>query len=416
LDNDLRQGSYVLTGKRVLVLGSSFGGYHAALKLRKLLGKEHTVNVVSSSDSFTFLPSLPWVLTGRSNPDNLRLNIKRNYEKAGIEFTQDTIVRAEPEKNKVVGKNDAYGYDYLVAATGSELDFAAIPGFGPEGGYTHSIFNIEQAVSAQKALAKVVESGSGTLSFGNAQGASCLGPVYECAMGTEAMLRKKGIRHKFKIVLFTNEPSLGHFGVGGFGAMTRMLEDEFADRGIEYRLNSKIAGITPDHIEFDGGDKLKNDFCLGVPAFFGSHAYMDVKGLANPRGFILTDEFLANPTYKNIYAAGVSVAIAPPAPTPVPVGVPKTGQMTEVMAAKVAHNIWADITNNKKAIANDFGVVCVADGGDTAFLIGAKPLLPPRNRLIHKKSLFLHYGKLAFEKYYMTALKYGLPFPPGDLL
>ncbi|HEB73570.1 MAG TPA: sulfide:quinone reductase, partial [Nitrospirae bacterium] len=51
-------------GKKILVLGSSFGGYHCALNLRKLLGKEHSIQVVSSDDTFTFVPSLPWVVMG----------------------------------------------------------------------------------------------------------------------------------------------------------------------------------------------------------------------------------------------------------------------------------------------------------------------------------------------------------------
>jgi sulfide:quinone oxidoreductase len=143
---------------------------------------------------------------------------------------------------------------------------------------------------------------------------------------------------------------------------------------------------------------------------------MEAKGLANPRGFVLADDYLANPEYKNIYAVGVSLAIAPPAPTPVPVGVPKTGMMTEVMAKKAAHNIWADINNRPKIKGKDFGVVCIADGGDTAFFIGAKPLFSPRNRLIHKKGVYFHWMKEAFEKYYMAALKYGLPFPNADIL
>ncbi|MBI3793378.1 MAG: FAD-dependent oxidoreductase [Nitrospinae bacterium] len=405
-----------MSGKRILVLGSSFGGYHCAMNLRRLLGREHTVRVVSASPDFTFFPSLPWVVAGTKKPDSLRFDVSGNLKKAGIDFTRDTITKVEPGKNKAVGVAGEYDYDYLVAATGSELDFAAVPGLGPEAGHTHSIFGIEQAVSAQKALARVVESGSGTLSFGNAQGASCLGPVYETAMCVDSVLRKKKVRNRFKIVLFTNEPSIGHFGVGGFGAMTRMLEDEFADRDIEYLVNSKIAGVTPENIEFDGGAKIKNDFCLTVPAFYGSHAYMEAKGLANPRGFILTDDYLANQEYKNIYAVGVSLAIAPPAPTPVPVGVPKTGMMTEVMAKKAAHNIWADINNQEKIRAKDFGVVCIADGGDTAFFIGAKPLFSPRNRLIHKKGIHFHWMKEAFEKYYMVALRHGLPFPNPDFL
>lgn len=396
-------------GKQILVLGSSFGGYHSAIRLRKLLGKEHSIKVISSEDTFTFIPSLPWVMMGWREPSAIKFPVANSLRRKGIDFTQDTIVKADPDNNRVMGKQGEYHYDYLVAATGSELDFDAIPGLGPDKGHSHSIFSIEQALKAKNALKQIIDRGSGSLVFGNTQGASCLGPVYEVAMMVDTYLRQKKLRNKFKLSLFTNEPHLGHFGVGGFGKMTRMLEDEFADRDIEWKVNNKLSSVTPENIELDDGEILKNDFSLIVPAFYGSHAYMGIEGLSNPRGFIIGDDYLCNPKYQNIYTVGVSLAIAPPFKTTVPVGVPKTGQMTEEMAGVAAHNIAADIKGGSKRRGKDFDVICIADAGDTAFYLSASPLLPPRNKLVHTKSKKAHFMKIAFEKYYMASLRYGLP-------
>jgi sulfide:quinone oxidoreductase len=396
-------------GKQILVIGSSFGGYHSALNLRKLLGKKHSIKVVSREDVFTFIPSLPWVVMGWRNPAAIQFPIAKRLKRLGIEFVKDAIVKAEPDKNRVVGEKGEYNYDYLVAATGSELDFSAVNGLGPYEGFSDSIFSVEQALKARESLFKVIEKGSGSIVLGNAQGASCLGPVYEMAMMVDTYLRRKKTRSKFNISLFTNEPELGHFGVGGFGKMKRMLEDEFADRDIEWKLNSKIDAVTPEAVELEGGTKYKNDFSLIVPAFYGNHAYMDVEGLANPRGFLIADDYLENPKYRNVYAVGVSLAIAPPVPTPVPVGVPKTGQMTEAMAGIAAVNIAADIEGGAKVNGKNFSTLCIADGGDIGFYLYASPLLPPRDKLVHKKGKYAHWLKVAFEKYYMASLKYGLP-------
>jgi len=398
--------------KEIIVLGSSFGGYHCAIKLRKLLCARHSIRVISKEDCFTFIPSLPWVVAGWTDAASIQFNIVKKLASLGIGFTKDTIIKAEPDQNRVIGQLGEYNYDYLVAATGAELDFAAIPGLG---GHSHSLITIEQALKAKTALAETIASGSGSLIFGNAQGASCLGPVYEMAMITDTVLRGLGKRRHFKISLFTNEPSLGHFGVGGFGSMTGMLEDEFADRSIEWHTNAEIAEVTAGNVELKNGTKLKNDFSIIVPTFYGSHAYMGIEGLANPRGFLLADDYLANPKYRNIHAVGVSLAIAPPAPTQVPVGVPKTGQMTEKMAGIVAHNIAADIRGGEKVRGKDFSVMCIADAGDTAFLVAADPLFPPRDGLSHKKGIRFHWLKYAFEKYYMASLKYGLPMPKTNL-
>lgn len=45
---------------KVVVLGGSFGGLTAAFELKRLLGKEAEITVVSDDDRFVFLPSLPW--------------------------------------------------------------------------------------------------------------------------------------------------------------------------------------------------------------------------------------------------------------------------------------------------------------------------------------------------------------------
>ena len=80
-----------------------------------------------------------------------------------------------------------------------------------------------------------------------------------------------------------------------------------------------------------------------VPPFTGVDVVRDAEGLANPMGFIPVDDEYRHPAHRDVFAAGVAVAIAPPDPTPVPAGVPKTGQMTEVMAKVAARNIAADI-------------------------------------------------------------------------
>jgi len=396
-------------GKKILVLGSSFGGYHSALNLRKHLTREHSIKVVSSENEFTFIPSLPWVVMGWRKPSAIQFPVAGSLGRKGIDFVQDTIVRADPENNRVIGEKGEYEYDYLIAATGSELDYEAIPGLGPEKGHSYSIFSIKEALNARDALMGAIDKGAGSLVFGNAQGASCLGPVYEMAMMADAYLRRKRLRNRFKISLFTNEPHLGHFGVNGFGKMTRMLEDEFADRAIEWKVNCKLAQVTPEIVELEDGEKLKNDFSLIVPAFFGSHAYIGIEGLSNPRGFIPGDDYLANPKYQNVYAVGVTLAFPPPFETQVPVGVPKTGQMTEEMAGVAAHNIAADINGGQKKRGKDFSVICIADAGDTGFYLSASPLIPPRNKLVHKKGKRAHWMKIAFEKYYMASLRYGLP-------
>src|SRR4030067_1218671 len=100
--------------------------------------------------------------------------------------------------------------------------------------------------------------------------------------------------------------------------------------------------------------------------------------LGNPRGFIPVDKNSRNTKHKNIFAIGVAIAIAPPEATPVRTGVPKTGFMTVKMAKTAAATIVSDVIGKTPPMADELGVVCLMDMGNTAALMKAYPVLPPR--------------------------------------
>ncbi|MCJ7796490.1 MAG: sulfide:quinone reductase, partial [Thermoleophilia bacterium] len=62
---------------RVVVIGGSFGGVNAAYQLRRKLGDRVAVDVVSSDDSFLFMPSIPWVMMGWRRPERVSVPLAR---------------------------------------------------------------------------------------------------------------------------------------------------------------------------------------------------------------------------------------------------------------------------------------------------------------------------------------------------
>ena len=272
----------------------------------------------------------------------------RHSSADGIRFVHGEVKELDPQACEVRTASQTYPYDALVIASGAELDFAAVPGLGPEAGHTYSTFTRAEAVASRDALARVLAADKGRIVIGAAAGASCVGPAYEIAMMIDTVLKRARKRHRFSITFVTPEPFLGHFGVGGIGAAPRMVQDEFAERHIDSVVNARIAEAGPDRLTLADGSEHPFDFSLVIPAFLGSPFVRGVDGLANPRGFIAVTPHLASTKFANIYAAGVAVAIAPPGPTPVPVAVPKTGHMTELMAQAAARNIAAEFTGGVK--------------------------------------------------------------------
>jgi sulfide:quinone oxidoreductase len=134
-------------------------------------------------------------------------------------------------------------------------------------------------------------------------------------------------------------------GIGGMGKGQQMVEWYFKKLKIDWITNAAIKNVMPNEINLVDGRKIPYKFAIIIPPFKGVQAIRNPQGIGDERGFVTVNSRYQHPIYKNIYAAGVAVAVKPlpGLPTPVPCGVPKTGYMSEVMAKTAAHNIVADI-------------------------------------------------------------------------
>jgi sulfide:quinone oxidoreductase len=126
-----------------------------------------------------------------------------------------------------------------------------------------------------------------------------------------------------------------------------------------------------------------------------------------PAGFVIVDKYQRNPEFPNVFAIGVCVAIAPVGATPVPVGVPKTGFMIESMVTATARNIGSLLKGEKPASQPTWNAICLADFGDSGVAFLAQPQIPPRNVNWSSKGEWVHYAKVAFEKYFLRKIRLG---------
>lgn len=306
---------------KIVILGGSFGGLTAAFELKRLLGKTAAITLLSDTDKFVFIPSLPWLAMGWRKAEDITLPLKPILERKGIVFIHGEAKGVDADASKVITGTHEIHYDYLVISTGPHLAFEEVPGFGPDKGYTECVFTLGQAEKANKAWNKFLEE-PGALVTGAVQGVSCFGPAYEYAFEVDAELRKRKIRSKAPIVFVTSEPYIGHFGIGGLRNSKRIMEDEFAKRDIKIIANTAVEEFAPAEVRLKDGSKIPHKLAIFAPAMQGVPA---VAHIGNPRGFIPVDGKCRHTKYKNIFAVGVAVAIAPPEQTPVPTGVPKTG-------------------------------------------------------------------------------------------
>lgn len=396
--------------ERIVVVGGSFGGVNAAYQLRRKLGEQAQITVVSADESFVFVPSIPWVMMGWRRPEAIRVSLRGPLGRRGIAFVHERATAVDPQAQTLTTAGGrVLPYDRLVLATGADLDWSNVPGADPALGVVHTCFTVEQALAAREAISRFLARDGGQAIVGASPGASCIGPAYEIIMMLDTVLRRQKRRHLFDLHLVTPEPFLGHFGVNGIGNISRLLEDEFRMRHLGWTCSAALKEVAPGKATLADGGEVAFDLAVLIPAFLGAEVVRAVPGLGNPRGFIPTDQHLRSTAFPHIYAVGVSVAIAPPVPTPVPVGVPKTGHMSEEMAVRAAANIAADLRGGGMVDGLSLPATCIADAGDTAFYIKADPFLPPRNSVVLKKGVWARYMKMAFERFYLAKVKRDLP-------
>lgn len=406
---------------RVIVLGAGTGGMAGAYEIREKLGSQHTVSVINEREDFQFVPSNPWVAVGWRKRPQISFPIRPRLEKKNIEFIAQAVTKVDAANNQLeLADGRIEAYDYLVIATGPKLNFAAVEGSGPDGGFTQSVCNLDHSETCYEDVKNLIEN-PGPVVVGAMPGASCYGPAYEYAFILDKELRNNKVRDRVPMIYVTPEPYIGHLGLGGVGDSKSMMETELRNRHIRWITNAKVTKVTEgtmyvDELNEDGSLKKQHELLfkhsMMLPAFVGVDAVLGVEGLVNPKGFVIVDEHQRNPTFKNIFSAGVSIAIPPYEETPVPVGMPKTGYMIESMMTAISHNLAADIEGKGVTDARGtWSAICLADMGDTGAAFVAIPQIPPRNVTWFKKGRWVHWAKIGFEKYFIYKMKRGSSTP-----
>ena len=399
----------------IVILGAGLGGAIAAFDLRHTLGERARIVVVSKGDTFHFTPSNPWVAVHWRQRDAIEVNLPSVMKRRGVEFIDVGATRIRPhEKGVDLADGRTLHYDYLIIATGPELAFDEVPGLGPDG-HTVSICHVDHAVEAAESFDAFVQN-PGPIVVGAVQGASCFGPAYEFAMILDTELRRRKLRDKVPMTFVTSEPYIGHLGLDGVGDTKGLLESEMRQRHIKWITNARVKAVDAGvmHVEEvgeDGAVKANHDlpfaYSMMLPAFRGVEAVRGVEGLTNPRGFIIVDKHQRNPTWPDIFALGVCIAIPPTGPTPVPVGVPKTGFMIESMVSAISANLKQILDGQEPTFEASWNAICLADFGDGGVAFMAQPQIPPRNINWSASGRWVHAAKAAFEGYFLHKVRKG---------
>lgn len=404
--------------KTILILGSNFAGFTAAMQLKKKLKKhaDYRVVVVSPTNEFLYVPSLIWVPFGRRKLQDIKFDFTKLLAKKGIEHIKALAEHVDPDANTVfLQDGSTIKYDYLIVATGIKMNFDILDGLKPEDNKIQNIVIPKLAMKTKEAFEDLVRN-PGPVVVGATQGASCMGAAYEYLFNMDKELRRHHVRDKVKLYWITPEPYLGNFGIDGMPGGEKMLKMFMKMYNIEWITDASIEKIETDKIILKTGEELPYKMAMLMPPFEGADVMQQSPKLVDKKGFVETKPSYQHIKYNNVFAAGLAVQVKVPfAIDGTPFGVPKTGYPSDVTGKIVAENILRMIEGKKELKEKEWGripAICIMDAGHKEVYLLANHLFKPRQFAILLPNIFNDFGKVMLEKYFLWKNKRGLAWLP----
>jgi NADH dehydrogenase len=339
---------------RILILGGGFGGVYTALTLEKLLKREIArgeveLGLVSRENYIVFQPMLPEVISGSIGITDTITPIRRLCPNTNL-YTR--AIESIDLHHRSVAATATFGsrqrhlhWDHLVIALGNVTSFAGQPGLAEyalpfkylgdalnlRNRIIHTLeeADIEQDPEVRRALLTFVVAGGG---FSGVEAVAELNDFVRVAARSFRNIRAGEIRvvllHAGALILPELPASLAEFA-------QRLL----GRRGVEIRLNTRLAGATADTAMLAGGERIATRTLVStVPS--GPNPIVAALPLKMERGRIVVDATLAVSEHPGVWALGDCAAARDARTGEI---CPPTAQHATRQAGRVARNIAATL-------------------------------------------------------------------------
>ena len=386
--------------KTIVILGGGVGGIVTANKLRKRLHSEHKIIIIEKSRVHAFAPSFLWLMTGLRTREQVSRNVSTLLDK-GVDIRNEEVISVNPEDKFVETVKGKIQFDYLVVALGAELHPEALPGLPAE---SHNYYTYDGADKLHNALQKF-DSGKIAVVVASLP-YKCPAAPYEGAMLISDFFSKRGIRKDVEISLYTPEPY--PMPVGG-PTLGESVKQVLESKAINFFPLHKICEVDSRSKEllFENNGKYGYDMLVVIPPH-KAPVVIQRSLLAGENGWIPVDRSTLLTKFPDVYAIGDVTAISIPGrwKQDVPLMLPKAGVFAHLQAEAVAQRISDEIKgiSPKSEFCGDG--FCILEAGEHAAGIAfgnffASPSPEVKIRNVRKS---WHYGKILFEKWWLSSL------------
>lgn len=355
----------------IIILGCNFAGLTTARYIHAAVKGKADITIIDRKSLLTFVPNIPMQVLANINPAiDLQYKFMSYLEHDGSEFIQAEVTTIDPDTNTVFYQpNERPGhpgrkikYDYLVIALGNRLAYDAIDGFSENG---HSVTDTFLGNRLRNYLHKEYKGGSIAITSDVFhQGKSdklpqglpvamtaCEGPPVELAFSLAHWLEKN---HKGNAsTIYISTPAKVIAEDAGETILHQLLP-MVTKMGYHYQANTNgIKKVYDGGIEYNDGSTQEAEVSILFPDW-QAHSFLKDLPFTDDKGFVITDLYMLNPDYQNIFAVGDAASVT----------VPKIGSLGHMEAEVLANTLAKELGLIEGDIKPmEFELLCMGDMG-----------------------------------------------------
>lgn len=280
----------------ILVIGSGFAGFWAAVAAKRYAAKQVDVTLLSPEPVLQIRPRLYEV-----KPETLGVDLLPLLAKVAVNFAQGAAAGLDPEAKTVTLADGArLSYDRLIVATGSRMRRPPVAG-------AETAFSVDtqaEAVAFDARLAEIARDVSEPVLAIVGAGFTGIELVLELR---DRLLAHGGIdaAERARIVLLDRADVVGpELGPGP----RPVIEDALAEARVELKLGAQISGLARDRVTFADGSSLAVDAVALATGMAAAPFTAQIPGERDHLGRILVDAALRAPDAPEIFVAGDAAA------------------------------------------------------------------------------------------------------------
>ncbi|HET6142130.1 MAG TPA: NAD(P)/FAD-dependent oxidoreductase [Candidatus Acidoferrales bacterium] len=332
--------------KRIVVVGSGFGGLEAVAQLDRLLGRDPDVEILllSEQNYLLFTPLLPQIASSFTDPRHIIQAVREIRGKRKFIFRREAVRAVDTVSRRLVVDSGTIEYDALILGPGSRTEFFNTPG-ARENCWDYK--SLQQAVELREHIIDLCEHADHTVDAAARQTLLTFVVVGGGYTGIELVTEMRDFLFRYaakkyrgidaseiRLIVLEALPDL----LRGIGPkLAAHARNRLDVSGIEVRTSTRVTRVTGCAVEINGNETLQAGTIIWTA---GVRAIELIESLPGPHdriGRAVVNSQLQLNDHPEVFVIGDAAAAtnAPDAPRVAPVAI----EQGRVAAINIAH-LW----------------------------------------------------------------------------